>query len=380
MNVAKRDYYEVLGVDRGVDEQSLKGAYRKLALKFHPDRNPNDHAAEEKFKEAAEAYSVLSDSQKRAAYDRYGHAGVQSAAAGAGGGGGFDPGQFAGFEDILGEFFGFGDLFGGGARGGRRNRPQRGEDLPFELEISFEDVMKGMSADIQVPRMEACGRCSGKGAEPEDGLTQCPMCRGRGEVHYQQAFLTVRRTCSQCNGRGQIIRRPCKDCKGEAYIRKERKLKINIPAGVDNGTRLRLTGEGQPGVNGGPPGDLYVLLSVKEHPIFDRENNDLHCTVPVNVAQAALGTEVDILTFDGLQTVKIPEGVQKGGKVKLKGLGVPNVQGHGRGDLYVNVDVRIPTKLSREQRKLFEQLRETLPEENEPHEKSLLDKVKDYFM
>jgi molecular chaperone DnaJ len=377
MNVAKRDYYEVLGVDRGADDQSLKSAYRKLALKYHPDRNPNDREAEERFKEAAEAYSVLSDSQKRSMYDRYGHAGVQSAAAGAGGG--FDPGQFAGFEDILGEFFGFGDLFGGGGSR-RRNRAQRGEDLPFELEIQFEDVMKGMTADIQVPRMEACGRCSGKGAEPEDGLTQCPVCRGRGEVHYQQSFLTVRRTCSQCNGRGQIIRRPCKECKGDGYLRKERKLKVNIPAGVDNGTRLRLTGEGQPGANGGPPGDLYVLLKVKEHPIFDREDDDLHCTIPVNIAQAALGTEVEVQTFDGPEKVKIPEGTQKGAKIKLKGLGVPHVQGHGRGDLYVNVDVRIPTKLSREQRKLFEQLSETLPAENELSEKSLLDKVKDYFM
>ena len=377
MNVAKRDYYEVLGVERTADDQGLKSAYRKLALQFHPDRNPNDHHAEEKFKEAAEAYSVLSDAQKRAAYDRYGHAGVQGAAAGAGGG--FDPGSFAGFEDILGEFFGFGDLFGGGG-GRRRNRAQRGEDLPFELEISFEDMMQGMSADIQVPRMEACNRCSGKGAEPEDGLTQCPMCRGRGEVHYQQSFLTVRRTCSQCNGRGQIIRRPCKECKGEGYLRAERKLKINIPAGVDTGTRLRLSGEGQPGANGGPPGDLYVLLKVTEHPIFDRENDDLHCTVPINIAQAALGTEVDILTFDGLQNVKVPEGTQKGARIKLKGLGVPHVQGHGRGDLYVNIDVKVPTKLSREQRKLFEQLRETLPADNEPREKSLLDKVKDYFM
>lgn len=374
MNVAKRDYYEVLGVERSADDQLLKGAYRKLALKYHPDRNPNDREAEEKFKEAAEAYSILSDSQKRAAYDRFGHAGVQSAA-----GGGFDPGQFAGFEDILGEFFGFGDLFGGGG-GRRRNRAQRGEDLPFELEISFEDMMRGMSADIQVPRMEACGRCSGKGAEPEDGLTQCPVCRGRGEIHYQQAFLTVRRTCSQCNGRGQIIRRPCHDCKGDGYLRKEKKLKINIPAGVDTGTRLRLSGEGQPGANGGPPGDLYVLLRVQEHPIFDREKDDLYCNVPVNVAQAALGTDVDILTFDGVQNVKIPEGTQKGAKVKLKGLGIPHLQGHGRGDLFVNIDVRIPTKLSREQRKLFEQLRETLPAENEPSEKSLLDKVKDYFM
>ncbi|HYI93966.1 MAG TPA: molecular chaperone DnaJ [Bryobacteraceae bacterium] len=377
MNVAKRDYYEVLGVDRAVDEVTLKGAYRKLALQYHPDRNPNNHEAEEKFKEAAEAYSILSDGQKRAAYDRYGHAGVQSAAAG---GGGFDPGQFTGFEDILGEFFGFGDLFGGAGGRRGRTRAQRGEDLPFELEVSFEDMMKGMSADIQVPKMEACGRCSGKGAEPEDGLTQCPVCRGKGEIHYQQSFLTVRRTCSQCNGRGQIIRRPCKECKGDGYLRKDKKLKINIPAGVDTGTRLRLTGEGQPGVNGGPAGDLYVLLKVKEHPIFDRIDDDLHCTVPVNVAQAVLGTEVDIQTFDGLQSVKIPEGSQKGSKIKLKGLGVPNLQGRGRGDMYINIDVKIPTKLSREQRKLFEQLRETLPEENEPHEKSLLDKVKDYFM
>lgn len=376
MNVAKRDYYEVLGVGRNVDDQALKGAYRKLALQFHPDRNPNNHEAEEKFKEAAEAYSVLSDTQKRAAYDRFGHAGVQSAA---GGGGGFDPGQFTGFEDILGEFFGLGDLFGGGG-GRRRNRAQRGEDLPFELEITFDDVMKGLAADIQVPRMEACGRCSGKGAEPEDGLTQCPMCRGKGEMHYQQAFLTVRRTCSQCNGRGQIIRRPCKECKGDGYLRKEKKLKISIPAGVDTGTRLRLTGEGQPGANGGPPGDLYVLLKVKEHPIFDREDDDLHCTVPVNVAQAALGTELEIQTFDGVQQIKVPEGSQKGSRVKLKGLGVPNVQGRGRGDLFVNVDVKVPTKLSPEQRRLFEQLRETLPGGNEPHEKSLLDKVKDYFM
>jgi molecular chaperone DnaJ len=240
--------------------------------------------------------------------------------------------------------------------------------------------MRGLSADIQVPRAEACGRCTGTGAEPQDGMTVCPICRGKGEVIFQQSFLSVRRTCSQCNGRGQIIRRPCTECKGEGYLRKERKLKVNIPAGVDTGTRLRLTGEGQPGVNGGPPGDLYVFIAVKEHPIFDRSEADLHCTVPVNIAQAALGTEIDILTFDGLQSVKIPEATQSGSKIKLKHLGVPRLNSSGRGDLYVNVDVRVPTKLSREQRKLFEQLRETLPAENEPAEKSLLDKVKDYFM
>ncbi|MGH9630395.1 MAG: DnaJ domain-containing protein, partial [Bryobacteraceae bacterium] len=245
--MTKRDYYEILGVDRASDESVLKSAYRKLALKFHPDRNPNDRDAEERFKEAAEAYGVLSDPQKRAAYDRFGHQGLAGAA------GGFDPGSIN-FEDILGDFFGFGDIFGGSSR--RRTRAQRGEDVRFDLEIGFEDMMRGMTAEIQVPRMEPCSRCEGKGAEPKDGLTVCPMCRGRGEVIFQQSFLSVRRTCTQCHGRGQLIRRACTQCKGEAYVRNDRKLKVNIPAGVDNGTRLRLSNEGQPGANGGPPGDL----------------------------------------------------------------------------------------------------------------------------
>jgi molecular chaperone DnaJ len=376
MNVAKRDYYEVLGIERNADEQTLKGAYRKLALRFHPDRNPGNEEAEEKFKEAAEAYGVLSDAQKRAAYDRFGHQGLTGA-----GGAGFDPSTFQDFSDIIGDFFGFGDLFGGAGGGGRRrNRAQRGEDIRYDLEIDFGDAMRGMSADIQVPRLEQCGRCQGKGAEPEDGLTTCPICHGRGEVIFQQSFLSVRRTCNQCGGRGQIIRRPCKECRGDGYLRTERKLKITIPAGVDNGTRLRLASEGQHGANGGPPGDLYVVVRVKEHPIFVREEDDLHCKIPINVAQAALGTDVDVLTFDGLQTVKVPEGTQGGTRLRIKGLGVPHLNGHGRGDLYVHLEVRTPAKLSREQRKLFEQLRETLPVENEPQEKGLFDKVKDYFM
>jgi molecular chaperone DnaJ len=228
--------------------------------------------------------------------------------------------------------------------------------------------------------MEGCSRCQGTGAEKNDGLVTCPMCHGRGEVIYQQSFLQIRRTCGQCGGRGQIIRRPCTQCRGERYVRTERKLKVNIPAGVDTGTRLRLVNEGQPGGSGGPAGDLYVVVKIKEHPIFERSGDDLHCTVPVNIAQAALGTEVSLLTFDGLETVKVPEASQTGSRIRLKNLGVPRLQGTGRGDLFVHVDVRIPNKLTREQRKLFEQLRETLPVENEPHEKGIIDRVKDYFM
>jgi len=372
--VTKRDYYEVLGVARDADDQAIKGAYRKLALQHHPDRNPGSHDAEEKFKEAAEAYSVLSDSQKRAAYDRFGHQGVSSAA-----GAGFDATNFPDLGDILNDMFGFGDVFGSNARQ-RRTRPQRGDDLRYDLEISFEDSMRGMSADIQVPRMEACARCKGRGAEPDDGLTTCPTCKGRGEVIYQQAFLQVRRACMQCGGRGQIVRRPCKECHGEGYQRHERKLKVNIPAGVDTGVQLRLSGEGQPGNNAGPPGDLFVVIKVAEHPIFERHDFDLHCTVPINIAQAALGTTVDLLTFDGLQTVKVPEGAQPGSRVRLKNLGVPRLSASGRGDLYVHLDVIVPAKLNRDQRRLFEQLREVLPVENEPAEKGILDKVKDYFM
>jgi molecular chaperone DnaJ len=370
----KRDYYEVLGVARDAGEQALKSAYRKLAMQYHPDRNPGDREAEERFKEAAEAYAVLSDPQKRASYDRFGHDGLQGAAAGAGG---FNPDAFADFGDILGDLFGFGDIFGGGGR--RRTRVERGEDLRFDLEINLEDAIRGMTADIQVPRMEACSQCGGAGAEKEDGLVTCSVCRGRGEVFYQQGFLSVRRTCGQCNGRGQIIRRPCSQCRGQGYQRVNRKLKVTIPPGVADGNRLRLQSEGQPGPNGGPPGDLYVVIKVKEHPIFERHDDDLHCVLPINIAQAALGVEVPLLTFDGLQTVKIPEGTQPGTRIRLRGLGVPHLQSHGRGDLYVTVEVRIPDHLTRDQKKLFEQLRETLPEENEPKEKGLFEKVKDYF-
>ena len=376
--MSKRDYYEVLGVGKQASDPELKAAYRDLAKRFHPDRNPDDPHAEEKFKECSEAYSVLSDAQKRAAYDRFGHAGVQ----GAGGPAGFNPDQFADFGDILGDFFGFGDLFGqgGGAGGRRRSRAQRGEDVRYDLEISFEDAMFGMGADIQVPRMERCERCKGGGSEPGSGPTTCPTCHGRGEILYQQSFLSIRRTCSTCNGSGQIIRNPCAECHGHGYKQVQRKLKVNIPAGVDDGNRLRLAGEGQPGVNGGPPGDLYVFLKVKEHAFFERREADLHCTIPINMAQAALGCEIEIPTLEQPSKLKIPEGTQNGAQFKLRHKGVAVLNSSSRGDLYVHISVKTPTRLSREQRKMLEQLRDTLPVDNRPAEKGLFEKVKDYFM
>jgi molecular chaperone DnaJ len=369
--VEKRDYYEILGVSRSVTEPELKSAYRQAAMKFHPDRNPGSKESEEKFKEAAEAYSVLSDAQKRAAYDQYGHAGVSTSASGSPFEGGAPD-----ISDIFGDLF-FGDLFGGGRR---RSRAQRGDDLRYDLELSFEDAVRGMSVEIQVPRTEPCSRCRGTGGEPDDGVTTCPRCHGRGQVTFQQGFLSVRQTCSQCGGAGQIVRKPCTKCRGEGHTRSDRKLKVNIPAGVDDGQRLRLSGEGQAGANGGPSGDLYVFIKVEEHPIFERRDNDLHCTIPLNVAQAALGAEIQAPTLDGPEPLKIPEGTQAGATFRLRHKGVPDVNGHGRGDLYIHIQVKTPAKLTREQKRLFEQLSESLPVDNEPDKRGIFEKVKDYFM
>lgn len=372
MPVTKRDYYEILGVSRDADDQKIKSAYRKLAREHHPDVNPGNHQSEERFKEAAEAYSVLSDPQKRAAYDRYGHQGVQGATQG------FDPSGLD-LNDILGDFFGFGDLFGSGDRR-RRHRAQRGEDVRYDLEIRFEDAVFGMGAEIQVPRSEVCDRCAGKGAEPGSGATTCPACHGRGEVVYQQSFLSVRRTCGHCGGSGQIIRTPCSQCRGQGYRQVHRKLKVNIPAGVDNGTRMRLTQEGEPGANGGPPGDLYVVLKVKDHAFFERHEYDLHCTIPINVAQAALGAEIEVPTLEQPHKLKVPEGIHSGAELRIRHKGVAHLNGHARGDIVVHIEVKTPTKLTKDQKRLLEQLRETLPADNQPAEKGIFEKVKDYFV
>jgi molecular chaperone DnaJ len=366
VQTAKRDFYEVLGVARDASPQDIKSAYRKLALKLHPDRNPGDAQAEEKFKEAAEAYSVLSDPEKRQRFDAYGHAGL------GGGGGGFDPTIFADFSDILGDFFGFG--FGRRSRG-----PRRGSDLRYDLELKFEDAVFGTETDLKIPRAETCSECAGSGAAPGTKPVTCPACSGAGQVTFQQGFFSVARTCGKCRGTGKIVESVCKKCRGEGAIAGERKLQIKIPAGVDDGSQLRIAGEGEPGVQGGPPGDLYVVLRVREHPFFKREGTSLFCEVPVNVAQAALGASLEVPTLDGARTrIHLPEGTQSGSFLKVKGQGVPHLGSRGRGDLHVIVRVVVPTKLTSEQRKTMEQLAKTLPVPDlKEKDRSFLDRLKD---
>ena len=379
--MSKRDYYEVLGVARTATEQEIKSAYRKLALNYHPDRNPGDRAAEEKFKEAAEAYSVLADGDKRHMYDRFGHAGLGGAATG------FDPNVFTGFEDILGglgDIFGFSDVFGGGGR--RRGGPRRGADLRYDLEISFAESAADVETSIQIPRQETCETCDGNGAAEGTKPTTCPQCHGRGQLQYQQGFFTVARTCAQCRGSGQIIAKPCATCRGAGRIQKERKLTVRIPAGIATGQRLRISGEGEAGAGGGPRGDLYVVVQVQDHPFFQRDGNDLHCEVPLNFTTLALGGDVEVPTLDGHDTFTVPSGTQTGTTFRIRGKGMPDVGGRGRGDLLVTFKVTTPKKLSKEQRKLLEQLDTTLPRDkfeptpvDEQADRGLFDRVKDIF-
>jgi len=372
----QRDYYEVLGVSRTAAVEEIKSAYRKAALKWHPDRNPENKAdAEVNFRECTEAYSVLSDPQKRQLYDTYGHAGLSSAGAAQG----FDHTVFQDFQDIFGDFFGFEDLFGGGRR--RRTRAQRGADLRYDMTLSFEEASMGVTTKIKLPRQEYCEACNGTGAKKGTGVQTCQACGGRGQLAYQQGFFTITRTCPSCQGAGQIVRERCQECRGQGRLEREKTIELRIPPGVDTGTRLRVAGEGEPGPNGGPAGDLYVVLEVKEHPFFERRGADLYCTIPISIAQATLGTELQVPGLNGEEKLKIPEGTQSGAVFRIKGKGLADPRGGGKGDLYYHVCVLTPTKLTREQRKLIEQLGATLKIENKPADRnsSIFDKVKDIF-
>lgn len=380
--MSKRDYYEVLGVGRDATDQQIKSAYRKLALKFHPDRNPGDKTAEERFKEAAEAYAVLADAQKRDLYNRFGHAGVSGAGAGAGG---FDPTVFAGFEDIfgsLGDLFGFGDVFGGRRR---RGGPQRGADLRYDLEIAFEEAYDGAETTIQIPREETCETCKGSGAAAGSSAEVCQQCRGSGQLRFQQGFLTVARPCPNCRGTGRVISKPCQACRGAGRIARERKITVKVPPGIATGQRLRLYGEGEHGSAGGPPGDLYVVVHVQEHAVFQREGDDLYAELPVTFPLLALGGEIRVPTVKSEEEIKVPAGTQPGARFKLRGKGMPNVSGRGHGDLYVIVRAAVPKKLTREQRHLLEELAKTMPQDSidrdgdESSEKPFFEKVKDIF-
>lgn len=377
--MSQRDYYQVLGVSRTASESEIKSAYRKLALQYHPDRNQGNPEAEDKFKEAAEAYSVLGDADKRARYDQFGHAGV----AGAQGGPGINPDIFGDFSDILGDFFGF----GGGGGGGRRGGPIRGSDLRFDLEIAFDESFKGIETPIQIPREEACEPCGGSGAAPGSSRETCPQCGGRGQLRYQQGFLVVSRPCGQCRGMGQIIPKPCVTCRGTGRQMKDRKVTVRIPAGIADGQRLRLHGEGEHGAQGGPPGDLYVVVHVRPHANFVREGDDLYMEVRVPYPMMALGGTFKVDGPDGQVDVNVSGGSSNGTLVSFKGKGMPNVSGRGAGALHVRLVVDVPKKLSKDQKKLIEQLGKTMPVETltardvdgSDDEKPFFERVKDLF-
>ena len=382
--MSKRDYYEVLGVSKTATQDELKKAYRKLARKYHPDLNKDNEEAAEKFKECNEAYSVLSDDQKRAQYDQFGHAAFENG--GMGGGGGFGgAGGFGGFggsgmEDIFDMFFG-----GQGGRGGNRAKsgPQRGADLRFDLEITFEEAAFGLEKEINLYRDETCDHCHGEGAEPGSKVESCPECNGTGYVRFTQntmfGQMVNERPCSRCKGEGKIISEPCKECRGKGTVKRNKKLKVKIPAGVDNGSRLRVSGEGEAGAKGGPSGDLYVYLYVKPHKFFERDGTTVLCEVPINIVQATLGADIKVPTLDGQVTMKVPEGTQPGKILRLKGKGIPSLRGSGRGDQLVRIKVVVPTKLSDKQKDALRKFADISKDNINPEEKSFMDKVKDFF-
>ena len=361
----KRDYYQVLGVSREASEEDIKKAYRRLALKHHPDKNPDDReTAEERFKEIVEAYQVLCDGERRALYDRFGHAAFEQAGAA-----GFD--MNAGFEDILGDLFG--DFFGSGRS---RTRSRRGHDLRYELELAFEEAAFGCEKTIAIPRLATCETCNGRGAKPGTAPKTCAQCRGSGQVRFQQGFFSIAKTCGHCNGQGTIIANPCPTCGGSGSQQRTHHLSIKVPSGVDSGSRLKLRGEGEAGGRGGAAGDLYVVIHVREHPLFQREGTDVVCDVPVSFAEAALGAEVEVPTLDGPARVKVPAGTQSGQSFRLKGHGIKDLNGYGRGDQLVRVVVETPRKLSQRQRELLEEFARLSGEEVHPLSKSFLEKVK----
>jgi molecular chaperone DnaJ len=368
--VSKSDYYEVLGVSREASDQELKSAYRKLALKYHPDRNPGDHAAEERFKEASEAYQVLCDADKRAAYDRYGHAGLN----------GHGSSPFAGGMDI-GDIFGdlFGEMFNVGGAAQRATRQKRGDDLRFDLTVDFDVAFFGAETEVRIRRLESCTACKGSGSASGRGPSVCGQCQGRGQIRYQQGFFSVARTCGACGGAGSVIGDPCQTCRGETRVTKELKLTVKVPPGVEAGTRIRYAGEGDAGRSGGARGDLFVVLSIRSHDFFERDGYDLHCVIPISFPQAVLGAEFEIPGIDGAVNLKVPEGTQSGRELRIRGRGVPYLNDKGHGDLIVKLLVQIPKKLSRAQRELVVKLAETLTTDNNPASPGLLDKMKDLF-
>jgi molecular chaperone DnaJ len=375
--MAKRDYYTVLGLEKGASEEEIKKAYRRLAVKYHPDKNPGDKVAEENFKELGEAYEVLSEPQKRAAYDQYGHAAFDRRAGGFGrGGAGFhDP--FEVFREVFGGGSIFDDLFGGGQRD--PSQSQRGDDLRYDMEITFEEAAHGCDKEITVTKPERCDDCQGSGAEPGSKARNCATCGGRGQVISSRGIFSIAQTCPHCQGAGRLIDKPCKTCRGEGRKEKTSKIKLRIPAGVDSGSRLRSSGNGEAGWRGGPSGDLYVMLHVKPHEIFQRDGDDLLCEVPVSFVQAALGTDIDVPTLDGKSSIKVPAGTQPGTMFRLKGKGVKNIQGYGHGDLHVRITVEVPSQLTGAQRAKLEEFAALCNGKESPLSQGFFDKAKKLF-